>query len=470
MHMTADSRRRRSQRVRRRRGAAPAARPPGRRDRRADRRRQRRRAARRRSSRTCCRWPTGSSSRDDGRDPGRARRGVPRRCRTASRPRSPRALGDDTVVIDCGADFRLTDAGAWETFYGGEHAGSWPYGLPELPGPARRCCAAPGGSPSPAATRPSRRSPSPPRSPPASSSPTSSWSPRPARQRRRQGRQAAPARQRGDGQRQRLRRRRRPPPHPGDRAEPRRRRRRRRCAVSFTPMLVPMSRGILATVHGARCPTASTADEVRDAYDKAYADEPFVHLLPDGPVAADPVACSAPTPCTCRSPSTTRAGRRRRRRRASTTSPRAPPAPPCSALNLALGLPRDRPACPRRSRAVIAPATSSTTSPRPGLPAAGVTAGLKSTGAKDVALVVNDGPRLRPPPPSSPPTGARPPRCCWSQAGRHGRHRHGGRPQLRRRQLLHRPRRLPDHARHRRAGRRAASASAPSTSSSARPA
>src|SRR5690242_19638481 len=26
--------------------------------------------------------------------------------------------GEDTVVIDCGADFRLTDPAAWETFYG----------------------------------------------------------------------------------------------------------------------------------------------------------------------------------------------------------------------------------------------------------------------------------------------------------------------------------------------------------------
>src|SRR5690242_7953288 len=44
------------------------------------------------------------------------------------------ALGDDTVVIDCGADHRLTDPAAWEQFYGSAHAGSWPYGLPELPG------------------------------------------------------------------------------------------------------------------------------------------------------------------------------------------------------------------------------------------------------------------------------------------------------------------------------------------------
>ena len=37
-------------------------------------------------------------------------------------------------MIDCGADFRLTDPAMWEKFYGSAHAGSWPYGLPELPG------------------------------------------------------------------------------------------------------------------------------------------------------------------------------------------------------------------------------------------------------------------------------------------------------------------------------------------------
>ena len=42
-------------------------------------------------------------------------------------------LGADTIVIDCGADHRLTDPSAWERFYGGEHPGSWPYGMPELP-------------------------------------------------------------------------------------------------------------------------------------------------------------------------------------------------------------------------------------------------------------------------------------------------------------------------------------------------
>ena len=42
-------------------------------------------------------------------------------------------LSADTVVIDCGADFRLVDPSAWTAFYGTDHAGWWPYGLPELP-------------------------------------------------------------------------------------------------------------------------------------------------------------------------------------------------------------------------------------------------------------------------------------------------------------------------------------------------
>jgi N-acetyl-gamma-glutamyl-phosphate reductase len=40
----------------------------------------------------------------------------------------------DMVVVDLGADFRLADGSAWQNFYGGPHAGTWAYGLPELPG------------------------------------------------------------------------------------------------------------------------------------------------------------------------------------------------------------------------------------------------------------------------------------------------------------------------------------------------
>lgn len=44
------------------------------------------------------------------------------------------SLAADAVVIDLGADFRLADPMAWQRWYSGDHAGTWPYGLPELPG------------------------------------------------------------------------------------------------------------------------------------------------------------------------------------------------------------------------------------------------------------------------------------------------------------------------------------------------
>jgi N-acetyl-gamma-glutamyl-phosphate reductase len=44
------------------------------------------------------------------------------------------ALDPDALVIDLGADFRLADPSDWSRWYDGDHAGSWPYGLPELPG------------------------------------------------------------------------------------------------------------------------------------------------------------------------------------------------------------------------------------------------------------------------------------------------------------------------------------------------
>jgi N-acetyl-gamma-glutamyl-phosphate reductase len=41
-------------------------------------------------------------------------------------------LGDGALVIDCGADHRLTSEDDWAKFYGGEFYGAWTYGLPEL--------------------------------------------------------------------------------------------------------------------------------------------------------------------------------------------------------------------------------------------------------------------------------------------------------------------------------------------------
>lgn len=39
-----------------------------------------------------------------------------------------------TKVVDLGADHRLTSAADWHRWYGGQHTGAWTYGLPELPG------------------------------------------------------------------------------------------------------------------------------------------------------------------------------------------------------------------------------------------------------------------------------------------------------------------------------------------------
>ena len=44
------------------------------------------------------------------------------------------ALPDSTLVLDCAADFRLRSAEDWTAYYGSEHAGHWPYGIPEMPG------------------------------------------------------------------------------------------------------------------------------------------------------------------------------------------------------------------------------------------------------------------------------------------------------------------------------------------------
>lgn len=41
-------------------------------------------------------------------------------------------LSANQKVVDLGADFRLANKYSWESYYGGEHAGTWTYGLPEL--------------------------------------------------------------------------------------------------------------------------------------------------------------------------------------------------------------------------------------------------------------------------------------------------------------------------------------------------
>jgi N-acetyl-gamma-glutamyl-phosphate reductase len=184
-------------------------------------------------------------------------------------------LPPELPVIDLGADHRLGDAADWDRFYGTPYAGHWPYGLPELfrddlRGASR--IAAPGCYPTAVALALG----------PllfaglvdsadlvvVAASGTSGA-----------GRAAKPhllgsevmgdlcaykvgAHQHTPEIRQTLGR------LAGDEV-----------SLSFTPVLAPMPRGILAT-----CTARTTASEeqLRAALAERYADEPFVHVLPVG--------------------------------------------------------------------------------------------------------------------------------------------------------------------------------------------
>jgi len=188
-------------------------------------------------------------------------------------------LGEEVLVIDMGADFRLEDAADWEAFYGSPHAGTWPYGMPELPGaraalegsrrvavpgcyptavslalfpayaaglaePEAVIVAATGTSGAGKAAKPHL----------LGSEVMGSMSPYGV----------------GGGHR-----------HTPEMIQNLSAAAGKRVSVSFTPTLAPMPRGILATCT-AKARPGVTAASLRAAYEKAFADEPFVHLLPEG--------------------------------------------------------------------------------------------------------------------------------------------------------------------------------------------
>jgi N-acetyl-gamma-glutamyl-phosphate reductase len=190
------------------------------------------------------------------------------------------ALGEDAVVIDCGADHRLTDPAAWERFYGSDHAGSWPYGLPELPGQREvlrgsRRVAVPGCYPTvttlalaPAVAAGLVR---PDDLVVVAASGTSGAGKKPAAHLL--GSEVmGSASAYGVGGTHR---------HTPEIVQNLSTLTDESVSVSFTPLLVPMSRGILATCT-APVRDGVGPDDVRAAYQKACADEPFVHLLPEG--------------------------------------------------------------------------------------------------------------------------------------------------------------------------------------------
>lgn len=185
-----------------------------------------------------------------------------------------------TLVIDAGADHRLESADAWARYYGTEHAGTWPYGLPELPGQRERLAgarriavpgcyptatllaltpgfaagllrpqdvvvvAASGTSGAGKAMKPHL----------LGAEVMGSMSPYGVGG----GHRHTPEIEQGLG---------------WAAGEP--------VQVSFTPTLAPMARGILATAT-ARLAADADPDAVRQAWAQAYAGEPFVHLLPEG--------------------------------------------------------------------------------------------------------------------------------------------------------------------------------------------
>ncbi|MGA4992859.1 N-acetyl-gamma-glutamyl-phosphate reductase [Nonomuraea bangladeshensis] len=188
-------------------------------------------------------------------------------------------LGEDTVVVDCGADHRLADPAAWQEFYGGEHAGTWPYGLPELPGQRERLCGArrvavPGCYPTSVllALFPAFAAglAGPDVVVVAASGASGAGKAPKAHLLGSEVMGSVSAYGVGGVHRHT------PEMEQGLSAvagTPVR--------VSFTPTLAPMSRGILATCTAPAAP-GLTRQALRSAYEVALKDEPFVHLLPDG--------------------------------------------------------------------------------------------------------------------------------------------------------------------------------------------
>ena len=189
------------------------------------------------------------------------------------------ALGEDVVVIDCGADFRLTDADAWTKFYGGAHAGSWPYGIPELAGQREqlRCAtriAVPGCYPTVSTLTIAPAVAAGVVAPDivvVAASGTSGAG-KAAKTNLLGSEVMGNISAYGVGGHHR---------HTPEIIQNLRLLTDEPVKVNFTPVLVPTPRGILATV-SAPLTGDLTAGQAHELYAEAFADEPFVHLLPHG--------------------------------------------------------------------------------------------------------------------------------------------------------------------------------------------
>jgi N-acetyl-gamma-glutamyl-phosphate reductase len=186
-------------------------------------------------------------------------------------------LPAQTLVVDCGADFRLEDSEQWTAFYPGTHAGTWPYGLPELPGArellagARRI-AVPGCYPtvSSLALAPAVAAGLVVPDVVVVAASGTSGAGKAAKPHLLGSEVMGGASAYGVGGVHR---------HTPEIVQSLAALTAQPVSVSFTPVLVPMARGILATCSAPLLPGVAEP-EVREAYLKAYDAEPFVRVLP----------------------------------------------------------------------------------------------------------------------------------------------------------------------------------------------
>ena len=296
-------------------------------------------------------WGTGSSN-PHGGDAARPRRGLPR---AAARRVGELAaqLPDDIVVVDCGADYRLDRRRA----SGRRSTARRTPGPGPTACPSCRAAAAPSGTSSRARTRIAV-----PGCYPTASllglapgfaagvlEPTTSSS---CGQRHSGAGKALKPHLLGaevHGRDVAVRGGRRPPAYPRDRAEPRARRGRAGLAVSFTPTLAPMARGILATAPR-RCGPATTPEQLRDAWRGRLRRRAVRAPAARGPVArtSDDLGANTAHLQLARR----RVGRPGRLVAAIDNLIKGTAGGAIQSTNLALGLPRDRRPPDRRSRPV----------------------------------------------------------------------------------------------------------------------
>ena len=193
-------------------------------------------------------------------------------------------LGDDSLVVDCGADHRLSDAADWAAFYGGEYFGAWAYGVPELPTVGAKQRSALAGATRIAAPGCNASAVSLALAPGIAAKviderdlvavlavgPSGAGKSLKIENLASEILGSANPYAVGGSHR-----------HIPEIQQALRLAGATAPTISFTPVIVPMARGILATSTARIVPGVSASD-IRAAWESAYADEPFVHVLPEG--------------------------------------------------------------------------------------------------------------------------------------------------------------------------------------------